>query len=314
MLGFYARNLKCETSRFYADIINNAFSNPSCDEDGFTRIQFQGFGKKGLKALTNATYAVLRDNPQIFYYETQFMVRQKSINTIELEIPLIYSVYDIQRLKPYLNSEINKIIHRHIHGTTKWEKEKEIFEYLNTHIDYLNNNSHEQYNIIGAIRGKAVCEGISKLFAVLCHVVGINCIVVFDNNHMWNMVSIDGVSANVDATAYTAANSLCDYSLFNCTDDELSEHTTRAVKFLPKCSDNSISYYSKNNAVFNEEKSIIKYTVDRLYKKEAVIHIKYGNADIKSAFTKIGLLYPFGLSVEINPSHNTAIIYKTLRR
>lgn len=54
------------------------------------------------------------------------------------------------------------------------------------------------------INGRALCEGYSKAFAYLCQSMGVPCICVVGSgngeNHMWNMVRIDGKWYHVDVT------------------------------------------------------------------------------------------------------------------
>lgn len=54
------------------------------------------------------------------------------------------------------------------------------------------------------VNGRALCEGYSKAFAYLCQSIGVPCICIVGSgngeNHMWNMVRIDGKWYHVDVT------------------------------------------------------------------------------------------------------------------
>ncbi len=54
------------------------------------------------------------------------------------------------------------------------------------------------------VNGRALCEGYSKAFAYLCQSIGVPCICIVGSgngeNHMWNMVQVDGKWYHVDVT------------------------------------------------------------------------------------------------------------------
>lgn len=100
---------------------------------------------------------------------------------------------------------------------TDAEKITAIFDYLALNVSYDHDlaelaaispadfYSHPGYLLEGVFNNnKAVCDGISKAFLVLCGIEGIDCqhvIGTVDNNgHAWNKVRIDGVYYVVDCT------------------------------------------------------------------------------------------------------------------
>lgn len=111
------------------------------------------------------------------------------------------------------------------------------------------------------VEGKAVCEGYSKAFGLLCDMVGIECIPVLGKandgdteSHMWNKVCIDGEWYNMDITWDDPVSNMdkdyMSYSYFGVTDDEIkSDHTpepTRLLKY-PKASGTKYNYFSATN-------------------------------------------------------------------
>lgn len=51
------------------------------------------------------------------------------------------------------------------------------------------------------VTGKAVCEGYAKAYKKIMDALGIECIIVANNTHGWNMVKIDGKYYHVDVTS-----------------------------------------------------------------------------------------------------------------
>ena len=79
---------------------------------------------------------------------------------------------------------------------------------------------------------RAVCDGISKAFALMCNIEGIPCVQVSgkmtDTNggHAWNKVKIDGEWYVVDAThgdTHIGANEVVNHGYFMITDEERNE-------------------------------------------------------------------------------------------
>lgn len=81
------------------------------------------------------------------------------------------------------------------------------------------------------VEGKAVCEGYSKAFLLLCELADIDCVTVLGTaggdeiSHMWNKVCLDGEWYNTDVTwddpITTIGVDYVRYDYFNITDAEL---------------------------------------------------------------------------------------------
>ena len=96
-------------------------------------------------------------------------------------------------------------------------------------------NNAYSFSAYGAFTtGKAVCEGISKAFKILCDLFNVPCMctICYEKNgdqkgapHMNNRVTIDGVDCYVDVTAALPQKTLpmVRYDLFLCTKEEVSK-------------------------------------------------------------------------------------------
>ncbi len=84
-----------------------------------------------------------------------------------------------------------------------YTKIKAIYDYICDvcDYDYSNNNSFKKFSAYGAIKEQtAVCQGYSVLFYRMCKEAGIDTRVIAGNNHSWNIVKIDNIYYNADAT------------------------------------------------------------------------------------------------------------------
>jgi hypothetical protein len=132
----------------------------------------------------------------------------------------------MQNSKAELFFERSKMILREIitEDMDDYAKALAIFDYLvdNVAYDYdafyrdSSENSHTDvcYYLEGVFeRGRAVCDGKSKAFVLLCGIEGIECVRDFGSKlsgavgHAWNYVKLDGVWYLVDTTAADAAQS-----------------------------------------------------------------------------------------------------------
>ena len=130
-----------------------------------------------------------------------------------------------------------------------------------------------EQNAYGAlVEGKAVCEGYTRAFQILCSRLGVTCWVIqgqaigFEGessvNHIWNCVQLDGDWYHVDATwdDYEDAPAATDrYYYFNLTTAELEkdhiisplygESTGEDVwcnGYVPECNSTDYYYFSLN--------------------------------------------------------------------
>lgn len=114
-------------------------------------------------------------------------------------------------------------------------------------------------SIVGAfLHNKAVCEGIAKVFKLLCNEFGIKCIVVLgkadkegdfsgDKYHAWNLVKIVDESYHVDVTwdnMHDTDIHHISYDYFNLkTKDIVKDHQPIGGGPLPICDLTRLNYF-----------------------------------------------------------------------
>ena len=186
----------------------------------------------------------IADNPQCFWLSKTTSIYYTGADKIPCSIVLYYTdgqvndVVEIVNNKLTLtttadrtkigkqieqfNSKIKTVVDSIPVSASQTEKEKIIFTYVASHVDYDNDSASKSFqsnqvmprcfDSYGAlIEGKAVCEGYSKLFQYLCYCVGINATQVVGTGagggHMWNAVQIDGKWYQSDPTWSSYSNS-----------------------------------------------------------------------------------------------------------
>ena len=184
---------------------------------------------------------------------------------------------------------------------TPYERELYAHDYLISVCDYDEEavelhkddavRANEQ-NAYGAlVEGRAVCEGYTRAFQLLCSRLEVPCWVIqgqaegFDGegntNHIWNCVMLDGEWYQVDVTwdDYDSTETIGDeqYFYFNLTTEQMtkdhviapsySEYTTSDVwynGFVPECSSTTYYYFNRNGRVITdlEEYALSAYVTE----------------------------------------------------
>lgn len=126
---------------------------------------------------------------------------------------------------------------------TECEREEYIHNYIINNCDYdeeaaeseeVQGNENDAYGVF--VDGKAVCEGYSKAFQILCNKADIDCIqlmgIVDSDNHVWNCVKIGGDWYQIDVTWDDVDDFIYDsHEYFNLTDSLMYEERTLSPKY-----------------------------------------------------------------------------------
>lgn len=148
-------------------------------------------------------------------------------------------------------------------SSSELEKEKIIYEFLQSHVTYDTQAATLVYSpegtqiphafdVYGALcEGKAVCEGYAKLFQYLCYCVGIQVTQIYGSSsnqpHMWNAVKIQNEWYMSDATwDDSGRDELRCYSYFNVTTNQIaSDHSIDNMYLkVPSCTSETYAFYN----------------------------------------------------------------------
>lgn len=160
-----------------------------------------------------------------------------------------------------LNQKVDSILNGITVDMNEFEKIRYIHDTINKLCVYGESSTGNKDSAYGClIEGKAICEGYSKAFLLLCNRAGIDSTIVTgtataDNgevsSHMWNMVMIGGKWYHIDLTWDDPTLKPLDknyvrYDFFNVTDSEISQtHTIIKNKFYdyPKAYSAEYNYF-----------------------------------------------------------------------
>lgn len=224
------------------------------------------------------------DHPEVFWLNDSSSYEYTTHETYT-EIRLLYSFSgsELTAAKQRLRDKVNEILSSAPKDADSYEKELWLNDRLVESCEYDEDAAaHEEVianeqNAYGAlVDGRAVCEGYSRAFQLLCSEMGITCVSVNgtaedesddgDGNHIWNAVQLDGSWYYVDVTWNDFQPNSDDYHIteiekhlyFNITTGQLledhkisplygsSEEADYYNAFIPECSAGEYNYFRKS--------------------------------------------------------------------
>lgn len=258
-----------------------------------------------------------------FVSSWEYLVRGSSL---KLSFKYRYSKSEYSRRKSLYTAAVNKardIVAGHITaGMSDYVKEKVLHDYIvnNTVFDYKNYlkstipyMSNDVYGCL--VKGSAVCYGYTEAMKLLCDLSGIECIIVTGktkNNgvyedHVWNMVNIDGEYCHVDITSDDPVSNdgtnVLTYCYFNLNDTEMARSASWERSGYPVCSSPRNGYYYRSNNLAKNRNDFDKALLSALGKRTSIIEIKVADytqpkySDLAEIMIKSGNVLKYRYSV-----------------
>lgn len=240
--------------------------------------------------------SVILEHPEIINYPGLFHRAEKLGNNFIFRFQ--YFEYDRQAYDEKFDRLINKINNKLPSNASEYILCKTIFDELASFIKYEEDvlkkylyieqsNSSEMINFMRnhspsfssygiLMNSKGVCQGIAKLFKIICNRFGIQCACVEAktlnckadslNNHMLNVVEIDGERAFIDLTNSLMVENLqvIKYDFFLVTQRIINKAFTVVGEF--GCNNELINYFVRNNLRFNSVNDLRSYLSSYTYK------------------------------------------------
>lgn len=253
--------------------------------------------------------AMINDHPDFFWMPYTYIVGEMadmagSYISIAFEIDdgANQNRYLVEREKrEAMCEELNYRIAEIVDTANAYKGEYKKAEFLN---DYLCENTEydefadlNQTSYGSIVNGKALCEGYSRAFKLLCNKVGIRCDLIYgmseEENHMWNCVNISDEYSHVDVT-WNDGSDEYRHLYFNITDEQLlKDHSiypyfaevedeaidnSEIINFVDwKCDYTGNTYYAKNNLILKSDniskiaRKIEKKAAEKIYNIELLV-------------------------------------------
>lgn len=232
--------------------------------------------------------AIILDHPEIFY-TSGFEVKSNGL------ITTYYLQYEIshQEIIAY-QKRIKPIVEQFQKATEKMDafhSELYIFNYLVDHLTYSLEKGRD-HTIIGPLfHHTAACDGVSKLFALLCRACEVECYVITGQQenecHAWNIVNIMGHYYHLDATnALNNKQGQARFRYFNLPGEMMKK--SHEWEGFPLLDDHYLeaNYFIYQNSLLESGKEIEQYLANQISKGELFYALEIGKSIDSSSLRK----------------------------
>lgn len=192
------------------------------------------------KDITVAYRAVLNDNTDIFWMPDQYIIAKNTTGGITYASIAFDHTYNKktvkypftrsqrEKMKTKLENTVQKVLELTKNAKSQFDKEKIFNDYICENTEYAENSELANTSYGCLVEKKALCEGYSRAFKLLCNRAKIECDLIVGSaegsGHMWNSVNIDGKHSFVDVTWNDRPD--YPYFYFNITNEQLEfDHT-----------------------------------------------------------------------------------------
>ena len=180
--------------------------------------------------LTVVFLALDYENPQLFWisYALGYEYNYYGNKVLDVSPKYTRTKAEAAKIEPKLKKAADKIISKALTYDKLYDRVLYIHDTLINNTDYtISGNIYIRCADGPVLYGKALCEGYSKAFAYLCQSIGIDTICVFgvaNENHVWNMIKLDGEWYHVDVTFDdpTGGKPMCTHDYFCVTEKRIS--------------------------------------------------------------------------------------------
>ena len=282
MIGdkYYYHRLN-EKNQFLYRLILKAVTDYTPIIQGHNQIQCS---QDDLNAINNA---IVLDNPYLFYYSGQIIIKNRGLTDFEIRLFFDFSQEKCIELQKRINTESLALLKAaKLEDKTEEERVRIIHDLLVSTITYdtdrgecffadRSDEAKYAHSILGVlINKKAVCDGIAKAYKYLLNAINIGCIVVpgiskspliprMNSKHAWNIVKIEGDNYYTDITwdIIEFRKGLICYDYYNLTEEQIRKDHFGFDSY-PVCNSREYNYFYRTQTIMYSERMMLAY-IDR---------------------------------------------------
>lgn len=203
-------------------------------DDG--RIQIDNIDNDDLQMVINAFRG---DHPEVFWLDPSGYQYYEEEGSVTAEFRYLQAAESLDAERQALDAAVEAAAAGAPDNATDYEIELYLNRYLADHCQY-DTGGEQTHSAYGAlVEQRAVCDGYSRAFQLLCRRLGVECTVVAgasdfnsgdeNSGHMWNCVQLGDSWYHVDVTWNDAPDASCEAErvfYLNLTTDEIrNDHT-----------------------------------------------------------------------------------------
>ena len=196
----YVQNIDTNKVNNYQEVLNTFYSVINSGDDNYAFYCNYDNCINDVKSLINNDETISNINNFVHPFNS-FKSINIDISTsgkITIKIKKVYDDKKIEYIKNYINEFINtnindtmlttdkiKVFHDHIINNTIYDEENPDYAY-------------DAYELLTT--GKSICGGYSDIMSIYLNTLGIQNYKITSENHVWNLIYLDGVWYHLDAT------------------------------------------------------------------------------------------------------------------
>lgn len=196
----YVQNTDTDTVKNYQEILNIFYTILNSGDDCFSFYCDYDNCLKDVKQITDDIDIVANINNFVHPYNSfdSINIDIGTDNKITVKVKKVYSDDQIEFINNYINEFINTNINLSMNN---YDKIKVFHDHIINSTKYDENNTFDSYTAFNLITsGISICGGYSDIMAIYLNTLGIKNYKITSENHIWNLVELDGVWYHLDVT------------------------------------------------------------------------------------------------------------------
>lgn len=196
----YIQNIDTSSVNNYQEVLNMFYSIINSGDDSYSF-------NCNYDNCINDVKKLIKDQ-DIIANINNFVHPYNSFSSINIDV-ISNGKINVKVKKSYSNDEINFInkyiedfISDNINDTMNIKDKIKVFhDYVINNTVYDENNKNKSYTAYNLITtGKSICGGYSDIMSIFLNNIGVQNYKITSENHIWNLVNLDGVWYHLDAT------------------------------------------------------------------------------------------------------------------
>lgn len=196
----YVQNIDTSNVKNYQEVLNMFYTIINSGDDSYTFYCDYNNCLNDVKKLVNENYIISDIN--------NFVHPFNSFDSINVDISSNGKItvknkktYDDEKIT-YISTYIQEFINSNINDTmSNQDKIKVFHDYIINNTIYDVDNTDKSYTAYDLITtGKSICGGYSDIMSIYLNILGIQNYKITSENHIWNLVNLDGVWYHLDMT------------------------------------------------------------------------------------------------------------------
>ena len=196
----YIQNIDTSSVNNYQEVLNMFYSIINSGDDSYSFNCNYDNCIKDVKDLINGKEIIANINNFVHPYNSFSSINIDVISNgkINVKTKKVYNNDEIifinKYIEDFINTNINdsmntkdkiKLFHDHIINNTIYDEDNK-------------DKSYTAYNLITT--GKSICGGYSDIMSIFLNTIGVQNYKITSENHIWNLVNLDGIWYHMDAT------------------------------------------------------------------------------------------------------------------